>query len=213
MLGWDCIAPLKPQLGHGFRDLEKCLQGAVDARYRLPSWTEDAYAGHKHADRLAAATEAFHVVGWSRDEMRDSLDITLDPLDADPLVPLDGYAPFEPWPPALAERTFMSRLKLLLARAGVDEALAALAPAFLRLPARAHRSVARPPTGSSLKDLYVHVEAGDGSGGYDGVVVDGARDKDGEFDLEADFTIFTADDEADGELIGVKGASCHVEQL
>jgi hypothetical protein len=63
--GLDCIAPLKAQLGEPFRELEARLQAAVDARYHLPSWAAEDYAKHKRADRLAAASEAFHVVGWS----------------------------------------------------------------------------------------------------------------------------------------------------
>ena len=47
MLGWDCIAPLKAQLGAPFRQLEARLQAAIDARYQLPSWTGEAYAKHK----------------------------------------------------------------------------------------------------------------------------------------------------------------------
>ena len=35
----------------------------------------------------------------------------------------------------------------------------------------------------------------------------------GLFELEDYFTLFTTDDKADGELIRVSGASCHVEQL
>ncbi|MGO9391786.1 MAG: hypothetical protein ACLP2E_16420, partial [Rhodoblastus sp.] len=41
MLGWDCIAPLKAQLGQPFRQLE-----AVDPRYQLPAWTAQNYAKH-----------------------------------------------------------------------------------------------------------------------------------------------------------------------
>ena len=36
MLGWDCITPLKAQLGEPFRALEARLQSAIDTRYRLP---------------------------------------------------------------------------------------------------------------------------------------------------------------------------------
>ena len=57
MLGWDCITPLKAQLGEPFRALEARLQSAIDTRYRLPEWTPEAYAIHKRADRLAAASE------------------------------------------------------------------------------------------------------------------------------------------------------------
>ena len=101
MLGWDCIAPLKAQLGEPFRELEARLQAAVDARYRLPTWTAEDYAKHKRADRLAAASEAFHVVGWSRTDMVEALGIAIPPLLEDPL-PANGFAPWEPWPPQAA---------------------------------------------------------------------------------------------------------------
>jgi hypothetical protein len=65
MLGRDCITPLKAQLGEPYRALEARLQSAIDARDRLPEWTPEAYAIHKRADRLAAASEAFHVASWS----------------------------------------------------------------------------------------------------------------------------------------------------
>ena len=98
MLGWDCIAPLKPQLGEPFRILDARLQAAVDARYRLPAWTPEACAKHKRADRLAAASEAIHVVGWSLTDLRRTLGIEIAPLLDDPLAPR-GFAPWEPWPP------------------------------------------------------------------------------------------------------------------
>ena len=59
--GWDPITPLKPHLGPGFDALVQRLQAAVAERYQLPAWTAASYALHKHADRLAAASEAFHV--------------------------------------------------------------------------------------------------------------------------------------------------------
>jgi hypothetical protein len=117
LFGFDCIAPLKPHLGPEFARLDRRLQAAVDHRYQLPPWTEDAYQGHKHADRLAAANEAYHVVGWSREEMRASLGITLDPLDNDPLTLPAHMKPWEPWPPKLAESQFFRRLMELLERA------------------------------------------------------------------------------------------------
>jgi hypothetical protein len=73
MGGWDPITPLKPHLGSGFDALVLRLQTAVDARYALPPWDPRSYARHKHADRLAAASEALHVAGWSREDLRDSL--------------------------------------------------------------------------------------------------------------------------------------------
>ena len=47
-------------------------------------------------------------------DMRDSLGITLDPLDADPLTLPSGMQPWEPWPPKLAETLFLQRLTELL---------------------------------------------------------------------------------------------------
>jgi hypothetical protein len=92
MLGWDCIAPLKAELGEPFRILDARLQAAVDARYRLPAWTPEACAKHKRADRLAAASEAIHVVGWSLTDLRRTLGIEIAPLLDDPLAPR-GFAP------------------------------------------------------------------------------------------------------------------------
>ena len=114
MLGWDCITPLKAQLGEPFRALDARLQSAIDMRYRLPKWTPApaAYAIHKRADRLAAASEAFHVVGWSRIDMRKILRIAEVPLLQDPLSPC-GFAPWEPWPPRVVDRLFFERFKAL----------------------------------------------------------------------------------------------------
>ena len=100
MLGWECIAPLKAQLGEPFRTLDARLQSAIDTRYRLPEWTPEAYAIHKRAAGLAAASEAFHVAGWSRADMRKTLRIAEVPLLDDPLSPC-GFAPWEPGPRAL----------------------------------------------------------------------------------------------------------------
>src|SRR6516164_326656 len=71
LLGWDPIGPTKPHLGESFRKLEHRLQALVGERYDLPAWAAAAYRRHKAADRLAAASEACHVVGWSRKDMRD----------------------------------------------------------------------------------------------------------------------------------------------
>ena len=108
--GWDPITPLKPHLGPGFDALVRRLQTAVNNRYRLPAWTSASYASHKHADRVAAASEAFHVAGWGREAMRESLGITLEPLADDPLPVPEGMRPWEPWPPYLAAHLFLSRM-------------------------------------------------------------------------------------------------------
>ena len=77
LLGWDPIGPLKDHLGEPFRQLEQRLQALVGERYASPAWDTAAY--HKAADRLAAASEACHVVGWSREDMRDALGILCEP--------------------------------------------------------------------------------------------------------------------------------------
>ena len=88
------------------------LTVATDSRRRsetrLPSWTAEDYAKHKRADRLAAASEAFHVVGWSRTDMVKALGIEIHPLLDDPLPP-NGFARWEPWPPRAAEHLFIER--------------------------------------------------------------------------------------------------------
>ncbi len=115
MGGWDPITPLKPHLGPGFSALVARLQAAVDHRYDLPAWTSTDYVLHKQADRLAAANEAYHVVGWSRAAMREQLGIELAPLDNDPLdLPPDQRA-WEPWPPKLAQVSFLRELQALAA--------------------------------------------------------------------------------------------------
>jgi 5'-nucleotidase len=109
--GWDPITPLKPHLGDGFHRLVARLQAALDERYQLPAWDDAAYRRHKHADHLAAASEAFHVAGWSRDAMRNDLQIAVAPLEDDPLAPQPGFRPWEPWPPKYATERFLVALQ------------------------------------------------------------------------------------------------------
>jgi hypothetical protein len=211
--GFDAIAPLKPHLGPGFEQLDARLQAAVDARYKLPPWTDESYAIHKRADRQAAANEAHHVVGWSRDEMRESLEITLEPQDKDPLNPPSGVMrPWQPWTPGRAKALFLHRLSELLAAADVDKTLVDLARAFSLLPDKARCCCTHVPKGTRLSDTLVRVEAGDGSQWLEGVVVDGDRDDAGGFSLDEEFTVFTTIDNG-GELIRCNGANCHVERL
>jgi hypothetical protein len=112
-LSWDPISPLKPYLGAEFGALTGALTAAIAERYRLPPWTGAAYAQHKRADRLAAASEAFHVVGWSRAEIRDHLEIELEPIGSDPLPPPPGMRPWQPWPASLAAAEFLAALRAL----------------------------------------------------------------------------------------------------
>ena len=42
------------------------------ARYDVLPWDPESHAIHKQADRLAAASEAVHVAGWSQADLSDS---------------------------------------------------------------------------------------------------------------------------------------------
>jgi hypothetical protein len=112
-LSWDPIAPIKPYLGGQLRSLMRAIEEVIAKRYRLPAWTAEEYTAHKHADRLAAASEAYHVVGWSRSEIRDYLQIELDPVEIDPVCPPINMRPWEPWPSNLAASLFLRMLNEL----------------------------------------------------------------------------------------------------
>jgi hypothetical protein len=118
LLGFDAISVIKPFLGDGFRELTKRLEHAVFLRYALPAWTAPEHAAHKKADRIAAASEAVHVAGWSPDEVRRTLKIRDPIIDTDPLVQAYACAPWEPWPPALASERFLAELNDLRRRIG-----------------------------------------------------------------------------------------------
>jgi hypothetical protein len=128
-LSFDCITPVKPHLGEGYASLVHRLQAAIVARYHLPAWTEDDYARHKRADRLAAASEALHVVGWSRHDIRHTLEIPAVPLGDDPLSVPNGMRPWQPWPPQLAAQLFLEELNRLTAGASLTAP-----PILLRAP-------------------------------------------------------------------------------
>lgn len=113
-LSFDCITPVKPHLGAGYREVVRRLQAAIARRYCLPEWPADERARHEHADRQAAASEARHVVGWSAQEIRHSLEIATTPIDKDPLPLQPGLRPWEPWPPNLAAGLFLAELQRLL---------------------------------------------------------------------------------------------------
>ena len=117
LLGFDCISVLKPFLGDSFRELSQRLEQAVFLRYGLPAWTPKEYQVHKRADRLAAASEAVHVVGWSGEEVKRTLKISAVPLTDDPLQALYGETAWEPWPPGLACDRFLGELNRLKAAA------------------------------------------------------------------------------------------------
>ncbi len=116
LLGFDPLSVIKPFLGPEFHALTHRLQDVVFQRYGLKFWSEDEKVAHKKADRLAAATEALHVVGWSAEEIRGVLKIRFNPLDQDPLLPFYGGLAFEPWPPELAAQRFLAELQRIQKR-------------------------------------------------------------------------------------------------
>ena len=113
LLGFDCISVVKPFLGEAFRALTIELQRAVAIRYQLQPYAGEAHRAHKRIDRTAAASEAVHVVGWTRAEVRHTLRIPFQPLTTDPLTAVYGGTPWEPWPPALAAQRFLDELNAL----------------------------------------------------------------------------------------------------
>lgn len=118
LLGFDAVSVIKPFLGEGFRALTRRLEQVVFVRYGLPAWTEKEHLLHKRADRLAAATEAVHVTGWTREEVRRTLKIRASILEQDPLAAYYGCAPWEPWPPGLAAERFLAELDRLTGAIG-----------------------------------------------------------------------------------------------
>lgn len=113
LLGFDAISVIKPFLGNGFQELTSRLVSAVFLRYGLPQWSPTEHVQHKRADRLAAASEAVHVVGWTPAEVRKTLKITSEPLQVDPLLDVYGGIAWEPWPPGIASDRFLCELTRL----------------------------------------------------------------------------------------------------
>jgi 5'-deoxynucleotidase YfbR-like HD superfamily hydrolase len=221
LLSYDPISPIKPHLGPDFRALSGRMQEAVQTRYGVQPWDDQTYAIHKQADRLAAASEAMHVAGWSAAELHETLEIDIPPLTADPLPAPNGMRPWEPWPAKTAAALFLAKLQELTAPAGGcdseditdiagaiarERTISEVGAAFTRLPPGSQRRCAWPLTGNSLTDTLVLVEAGDHSACIEGVVVDGERDDDGAWDFDAPFTVLTVDE----ELIVCRG-DCYVE--
>jgi len=113
LLGFDPISPLKPFLGAGYAALTARLQAAIAQRYGLESWTKEDRRSHKLADRIAAASEAIHIAGWSRDEVRRGLRIGEKPVESDPLASWQGTKPWEPWSANEAAERFLRTLRIL----------------------------------------------------------------------------------------------------
>jgi hypothetical protein len=116
------ISLLKPRLGEGFKAVAGRLRAAIDTRYQVLPWRCDDYLPQEQADHLAAASEAFHVTGWPRDAIRESLQIWLAPLKHDPLPLLDGIQPWEPWPPRAAAALFVAKPRELTRKARSNKA-------------------------------------------------------------------------------------------
>jgi len=110
LLGFDPISPLKPFLGPDYAALAARLQAAIARRYALPAWQAEDKRAHKKADRIAAASEAVHVVGWTRQEVRQTLRIAEAVLDTDPLAAWFAATPWEPWTPEQAAERFLATL-------------------------------------------------------------------------------------------------------
>jgi hypothetical protein len=122
LLGFDAVSPLKPFLGEGFKALTQRLEQMVFLRYGLPAWTAAEHARHKQADRLAAASEAVHVVGWKEEEVRNTLRIRAAVLEEDPLAARYRCRPWEPWPPTVAAERFLAELDHLKQRIDIADA-------------------------------------------------------------------------------------------
>jgi superfamily I DNA/RNA helicase len=158
MLSFDPISPLKPHLGADYDSLISRLRTAIETRYDIPAWDDESYAAHKRADRLAAASEAVHVAGWSQQDLPDTLGIQTRPLAEDPLPALTGLKPWEPWPARTAAALFLAKLRELTGSesleypADLDACMARektvveLATAFSRLPPGRRLLCSRPPT-------------------------------------------------------------------
>jgi len=113
LTNFDCISPLKPFLGEGFRALQHRLQAVIAVRYALPAWSAAEHRLHKRLDIAIAAAEAVHVAGWSPAEVRATLGIRSAIMADDPLRGGFGGTAWEPWPPELAARRFLDALRRL----------------------------------------------------------------------------------------------------
>lgn len=224
LLSFDPISPVKPHLGASFAALNDRLEAAIATRYWFfahdPLLRHRRSLAYKSADRVAAASEALHVAGWTRHEIATVLEIDDRPLTVDPLPQIRALRPWEPWPAPLAASLFLAKLRELQAPetalhsagdltqiAERENLLRSLAEAFSRLPDARQRRCQVPPSGCGLRDTLVFAEAHDGSESVEGIVVGGERDDDGAWDLDAPFQIFTAD----SEIITCQGYNCHVE--
>jgi hypothetical protein len=113
LLGFDPISPLKPFLGPGYAALAERLRSAIASRYALPAWSVADHKAHKRADRVAAASEAVHVAGWTRAEVRTTLGIRDRIADTDPLAGWFDTPPWEPWTAEAGAERFLTVMRRL----------------------------------------------------------------------------------------------------
>jgi len=101
----DLITPLKAVVGDVFKEVERGLMCAVRLRFGLPAVLSvtDA-AAIKRADRVAAATEAVQLAGFTEKECRTVLHFKEKPIKTIKLVPV---------PVAEAERRFLEGFRKL----------------------------------------------------------------------------------------------------
>lgn len=112
--GFDPISPLKQKFNPEFLAMLDNLTKVTFQRYGVPWWTPEEKIAHKRADVLAAASEALHVAGWSRQEIREDLQIVLEPMDFDPLAALYDETPWKPWSTRVATKRYLAKLESLL---------------------------------------------------------------------------------------------------
>ncbi|MCB2109023.1 MAG: hydrolase [Rhodobacteraceae bacterium] len=101
----DLITPLKAAVGDVFKEVETGLMRAIHIRFGLsPVLSSEHRSLIKKADRIAAATEAVQLAGFTESECRSYLKFREKPLKRVKLVPV---------PVAEAERKFLEGFRQL----------------------------------------------------------------------------------------------------
>lgn len=101
----DLITPLKAVVGDVFKEVERGLMRAVHIRFGLPAELPAAdKAAIKRADRIAAATEAVQLAGFTEQECRTVLHFKEKPIKDIKLTPL---------PVVEAEKRFLAGFRKL----------------------------------------------------------------------------------------------------
>ncbi len=101
----DLITPLKAVVGDVFKEVERGLTRAIHIRFGLaPILPAADVALIKKADRIAAATEAEQLAGFSVSECRSVLNFKEKPLNDVKLIPLSV---------AEAEKRFLAGFRVL----------------------------------------------------------------------------------------------------